>query len=220
MEQDIENKKNIYRIVKCPLKSVLKHYDKIQPIIENAVIDINDITILGYQFIKLYMLSKFNKNEEFPKLNKQFVLDVLKTVSSAKTNRGKQKKNIKNENTKSEIKLFYKDIFSRLTDEKLSYTNKSHILEQEALQMITCINTNISTHFLEYLFKYINCVFKKPVVDEIKKLETLKQIYLIIKLKILIRNIINGLKIIKNYYFQPRLTKIFHMMLKSILINI
>ena len=62
MEQDIENKKNIYRIVKCPLKSVLKHYDKIQPIIENAVIDINDITILGYQFIKLYMLSKFNKN--------------------------------------------------------------------------------------------------------------------------------------------------------------
>ena len=169
MEQDVENKKNIYRIVKCPLKSVLKHYDKIQPIIENAVIDINDITILGYQFIKLYFINKFNKNEELPKLNKQFVLDVLKTVSSSKTNRGKQKKKIKNENTKSEIKLFHKNIFSRLTDAKLSYTNKSHILEQQALQMITCINTNISTHFLEYLFRYINCIFKKPVIDEIKK---------------------------------------------------
>ena len=89
MEQDIENNKNIYRIVKYPLKSVLKHYDKIQPIIENAVIDINDITILGYQFIKLYFINKFNKKEELPKLNKQFVLDVLKTVSSSKTNRGK-----------------------------------------------------------------------------------------------------------------------------------
>lgn len=169
MEQDIENKKNIYRIVKCPLKSVLKHYDKIQPIIENAVIDINDITILGYQFIKLYMLSKFNKNEELPKLNKQFVLDVLKTVSSTKTNSGKQKKKIKNENGKNNIKMFYNNVFSKLTNNKLSYTNKSHILEQQVLQMITCIKTNISTHFLEHLFRYINCVFKKPIIIEIKK---------------------------------------------------
>ena len=169
MEQDVENKKNIYRIVKCPLKSVLKHYDKIQPIIENAVIDINDITILGYQFIKLYFINKFNRNEELPKLNKQFVLDVLKTVSSTKNNSGKQKKKIKNENSKNNIKKFYNDVFSKLTDNKLSYTNKSHILEQQALQMITCIKTNISTHFLEHLFRYINCIFKKPIIIEIKK---------------------------------------------------
>jgi DNA-binding CsgD family transcriptional regulator len=35
--------------------------------------------------------------------------------------------------------------------------------------MITCINTNISTHFVKHLFKYINCLFKEPKSLEIKK---------------------------------------------------
>ena len=73
---DIENN-NIFRILKCPLKSVLKNYDIIQPIIESAVLDINKFVIIGYQFIRLYLLDKFNKNLEFPTIDKQFILDVL-----------------------------------------------------------------------------------------------------------------------------------------------
>ena len=42
----------IYKIIKCPLKAVLKNFDIIQPIIENVVIDINQFVILGYQFIR------------------------------------------------------------------------------------------------------------------------------------------------------------------------
>ena len=61
--------KNIYRVIKCPLKSVLKKYDIIQPIIEEVVKEVNDITILAYQFIKLYMLHKFNNNEKITKIN-------------------------------------------------------------------------------------------------------------------------------------------------------
>lgn len=34
---------NIYKIIKCPLKAVLKNYEIIQPIIENVVIDITTI---------------------------------------------------------------------------------------------------------------------------------------------------------------------------------
>ncbi len=100
---DIENNNNVFRIIKCPLKSVLKKYDIIQPIIESAVLDINKFVIIGYQFIRLYLLDKFNKNLEFPTIDKQFILDVLKTIGKSDTNRGKQKTDTKIKN-KDKIK--------------------------------------------------------------------------------------------------------------------
>jgi len=36
-------------------------------------------------------------------------------------------------------------------------------------EMLRCIETNISTHFLKHLYKYINIKFKKPKSEEIKK---------------------------------------------------
>ena len=52
----------IYKVIKVPLKSVIKNknFDKIQTIIENTVKEINQLVILGYQFLKLYLLDKFN----------------------------------------------------------------------------------------------------------------------------------------------------------------
>ena len=59
MEKDIEEKppfdtKQIYKIIKCPLKSVIKDkkFNIIQPIIQKAVFDINELVILTYQFIR------------------------------------------------------------------------------------------------------------------------------------------------------------------------
>ena len=172
VKKEPPDKEYIFKVIKCPLKSVLKthKYDVIQPIIEKTVIDMNELVILGYQFIKLYLLDKYNNKLELPTINKQFILDVLKTIGSSKDNRGKQKteSKIKNANGKSNIKLFYDNVFSKLITSKPSYTNRTHICEQTAKEMLTCITTNISTHFIKYLFKYINCVFKIPKSNIIK----------------------------------------------------
>ena len=48
-----------YKTVKVPLKKVLKHYDLIQPRIENAVLVVNEFASVGYEFLKLYFISKF-----------------------------------------------------------------------------------------------------------------------------------------------------------------
>jgi hypothetical protein len=162
---------NVFRIIKCPLKSVLKEYDKLHPIIDNCVKEINQFVIIGYQFIRLYLLDKYNKNEDLPIVDKQFILDVLKTIGKSETNRGKQKLEDKiiNKNIKDNLKLFYDDVFSKIVPEKLSYTNKTHILEQTSKEMITCLETNISTHFIKHLFKYINCIFKEPKTKIIKQ---------------------------------------------------
>ena len=179
---DIENNNNVFRIIKCPLKSVLKKYDIIQPIIESAVLDINKFVIIGYQFIRLYLLDKFNKNLEFPTIDKQFILDVLKTIGKSDTNRGKQKTEtkIKNKDIKNDIKNFYDTIFSKIITDKLSYSNKTYILYQTASEMITCLETNISTHFIKHLFKYINCNFKDPktiIIKQERDTEKRKEMY-------------------------------------------
>ena len=145
--------KQVYRIIKCPLKCVLKRYDTLHPIIEKAVMDMNEIVILSYQFIRMYLLNKFNNKQDLPTINKQFVLDVIKTISSPNTKRGQKTKeeNIKNATGKSGMKQFYNEEFSKLVSlsetKKPSYSNKTHILAITANEMITCINTNISTHF-------------------------------------------------------------------------
>ena len=56
-----------------------------------------------------------------------------------------------------------------LVNKKLSYSNKTFIIDKMADEMLRCIETNISTHFLKHLYKYINIKFKKPKSEEIKK---------------------------------------------------
>jgi hypothetical protein len=174
-EKPPDPSEQVYRIIKCPLKCVLKKYNTLHPIIEKAVMDMNEIVILSYQFIRMYLLNKFNNNQELPTINKQFVLDVIKTISSPNTKRGQKTKeeNIKNATGKSDMKQFYNQEFSKLVSlsetKKPSYSNKTHILAITANEMINCINTNISTHFVKHLFKYINCLFKEPKSLEIKK---------------------------------------------------
>jgi hypothetical protein len=177
-----KDKEQIYRIIKCPLKAVLKEYDRLYPIIDNIVKDINKFVVIGYQFIRLYLLDKFISKKDFPTIDKCFILDVLKTISTSETNKGKSNKdaNIKNKAIKDDIKDFYKNVFSKIFTEKLSYTNKTHILEQTAKEMITCLETNISTHFIKYLFRYINCFFKEPksaIIKLEKDKEKRKELY-------------------------------------------
>jgi len=43
----------IYRILKCPLKSILKKYKVLFPIIDKAVIDTNEIVILSYHRLRV-----------------------------------------------------------------------------------------------------------------------------------------------------------------------
>jgi len=173
----LEDNEQVYRTIKCPLKSVLKQFDTIQPILDNTVKDMNQLVIYTYQFIRLYFIDKFNGNKELPELNKDFILDCMKIIGTSDTNRGKQKNEdkIKNKEIKNDIKIFNDNIFSKIVNEKISYSNKTFILEQMAKEMITCIKTNISTHFLKHLYKYINIKFKKPKNDEIKKNKDKKQ---------------------------------------------
>jgi hypothetical protein len=74
----------VYRTIKCPLKTVLKNYHIIHPIIDNLIKDINQLIILGYQFIRLFLLDKFTK-EQVKKLIEE-TKDLLKLLEKALNN--------------------------------------------------------------------------------------------------------------------------------------
>ena len=72
------NTKGNFIVVKTSLKSILKDYETNFPIINNLVLECNEIVIRTYQFIRLFILHKYYKNETIPKLDKDTILYFIR----------------------------------------------------------------------------------------------------------------------------------------------
>ena len=74
-----------YKSVKTSLKKILKddidEAEEVLERIENAVMKTHQITILAYQFIRLYMLHKYHLGLLLPTLDEKFMLLCLKTIA-------------------------------------------------------------------------------------------------------------------------------------------
>jgi hypothetical protein len=159
-----------YRTIKVPLKKVLKHYDIIQPKIESAVIRVNDFAFMGYEFLKLFLIDKFGKGEVLPKITKKLITNIFNTIGEKDSKRGR-----KAENKTDELKIFYDNTFSNIYRKKLCYSHLSYVLPVLAEEMVRCFETNIKTHFIDYLNKYINVSIRHPEKVLIKQTVTNKQ---------------------------------------------
>jgi len=181
--------KSNFRTVKVPLKKILKHYDTVYPRFENAILRVNKFATLGYEFIKLYSLSKFENGEELPKINKSFITKIFSLIGQ-RSSKGR-KCSTKN----NDLTMFYNDIFSKICPDKINFTHLSYVLPVLSDEMVRCFETNIKTHFMKYLNRYINLLIRKPLVDGVKNSnlsrEERKPLYQEINKKI--RNIKNDL---------------------------
>ena len=139
--------------VKTSLKSILRNYDDNFPIINKLVIDCNDIVIRTYQFIRLYILNKYYKNEPIPEINKDFVLYFIR-AGGIRDNRGAK---AKNKDLEEELDLLYKNDFEPfLNKEKYSLINKSFITPYLAIQIQTGFNNNIKEHYITRVRRFLN----------------------------------------------------------------
>lgn len=162
----LQHHQPLFRVIKCTLKSILKHYHIIQPKIEQVVANLNPLVMQTYQFIRAFLLEQFLQQKPFPTVNKQFIMDVFKTLSTTKRkHRGK----VVNKQTKHDLQTFHNQKFSFLSTKKINLKNQTYILEELAKEILRCLNTNLSTHFIHYLNKYINVVFKDPQLLIIKQ---------------------------------------------------
>ena len=158
--------KSSYRTIKIPIKSILRNYPVVQPVLENIVLDINDLTIHTYQFIRLFILNCYHNGLEVPTLDETFVLYCIRTLGT-RDNRGAK---CKETELLELLENFYKNEYqSLLSHTKTDLKNKTFMLPYMATQIFTGISNKspcfvfglVPFPFLD-LFKHSGCSLFTP----------------------------------------------------------
>lgn len=138
---------------KILLKSVIKD-DTLFNNINHMVINVNKITTLTYQFIKLYYLYQLQHNLPVPVINKNFICQSMNIVSVKNDKRGKPPSN--DYNYKNMLKYFnthFKKIIPE--DQIVSNYHCNFIFNYSAVTMLTAYNNNIIYNYFQRLKKYL-----------------------------------------------------------------
>lgn len=170
-KKDKEKDKHLFSIyhsgdfttIKTSLRSLLINYEKDAPIFENLVKECNEITIRVYQFIRLYLLYCYERNLEFPELNKDIILYFIRACGT-RDNRGKKSKNTDLEN---ELNTFYDIEFAPLINKpKFDLRNKSYITPYIAKQINTAFYNNLKEHFITRIRHFMNIIKSDHIPDD------------------------------------------------------
>ena len=147
------NEKSAYKTFKIPLKTILLNRDTIQPVINHLVFEMNDLVIHTYQFIRLYVLDKYTKNQPLPNIDETFILYCIKTLGT-RDNRGKKGKDTELLET---LEQFYKTEYQPLLNhEKTNLKNTTFLLPYLATQIHTSLYNNFQEHFIQHFLRFIN----------------------------------------------------------------
>jgi len=173
----IEEKKNkppdkptdYFKCVKIPIKHVLKNPDINLPKITDAVIKCNKIVINTLMFMKLYLLDYFEKNNKLPEIDKVFVNSCMKILCNESASGRPPKKEIKQ--LKDKLTTFYNSDYKPLIkDIDLDYTHLNTVLDYLTIGIITTYENNIKLHYVEYIERFVNIVWKKKdIITKIKE---------------------------------------------------
>jgi len=166
---------DFFKGIKLSLKSVLKHPDINTPKITNAVIQCNKIVINVLLFMKLYLLDYYKTQKVLPIIDKVFINSCMKILCNEKPQGRPPKKEIKE--LKDTLTAFYTKEFQPLIqNEPLEYTHMNTILDYLTIDILTMYENNIKLHFVEYVERYVNVVWKKKfLVSKIRKMNISKK---------------------------------------------
>jgi transposase len=158
-----------FKCVKIPLKHVLKNPDINLPKITDAVIKCNKIVINTLMFMKLYLLDYFEKNNKLREIDKIFVNSCMKILCNESASGRPPKKEIKE--LKDKLTAFYNsDYKPSIKDINLDYTHLNTVLDYLTIGIITMYENNIKLHYVEYIERYVNVVWKrKDTITKIKE---------------------------------------------------
>jgi hypothetical protein len=157
---------DFYKCIKVSLKHILKHPDINLNKINDTVITANKIVIHTLQFMKLYLLDFYSKNNSLPNIDKVFINSCMKILCNEIATGRPPKKEIVE--LKNKLKLFQKEHYEI---EELSYSYMNTILDYLTIDILTMYENNIKLHYVEYVEKYVNfCWKKKLIIKKIRKL--------------------------------------------------
>jgi len=165
-----------FKCIKIPIKNGLKHYDINLPKITDAVIICNKIVIHTLMFMKLYLLNYYEINKSLPIINDEFVNSCMKILCNESTNGRPPKREIKE--LKDTLKLYLEQHYKPLMqNDELNYKHLNTVLDYLTTDIITMYESNIKLHYVEYVERFVNVVWKKNfIIEKIRKLNFTKKI--------------------------------------------
>ena len=173
MEKAKEKPPEFFKSTKTSLKSVLKHPEINTKILNDAVVKSNKIVIHTLQFLKLYLLDYYeNHSQTLPVISKELINNSMKVVCGEKIEkRGKPPKKETVE-MKDKLTTFYNQHYLPLTqNDPIDYAGLNTTLDYLKEDVITMYENNIQLHYVEYVERFVNVVWKKKmIVDKIRKL--------------------------------------------------
>jgi len=155
--------KSAYTTIKTTLKSVLHNHKEVQPVITNLVVEMNDLMIHSYQFIRLYVLKCYNDNQPLPEINEKFILYCIKTLGV----KCKQGAKSKDTDLLETLQSFYNNEYQPLLNhEKTQLKNTTFILPYLATQLHTSLSNNTQERFIQHFLRFINKTTTKITEDK------------------------------------------------------
>ena len=146
------DEKSSYKTIKTTLKSVLRD-NNIVPVLENLVLDINDLVIHTYQFIRLYILYHYANKLELPTIDETFIMYCIRILGT-RDNRGAKNKKIE---LLEQLGQFYENEYHPLLNHtKTDLKNKTQMMSYISTQIFTSISNNVQEHFIQHLLRFIN----------------------------------------------------------------
>jgi hypothetical protein len=175
MEEKEKPPDDYFKCIKIPLKHVIKNPEINIHKIQETVIMANKIIIHTLQFLKLYLLDYYNKNNKLPIIDKTFVNTCIKI--QCEKNKAGRPMGKKVQQLKDDLNSFYQKEYKPLIqNETLSYNHMYNIIAYLTIDILTMYENNIKLHYVEYLEKYVNFVWKKKfIIEKIRKLKLTKK---------------------------------------------
>jgi hypothetical protein len=165
-----------YKCIKIKLFKILNSTNtyKNQNVLEtinNSVIKTNKIVIKAYMLLRLWILKKYEaNNDDIPILNTGII--KLAFIAVSKKGQGKKPSGKNLELLNELTSLFTTVIKGELEDA----TKLSAVLNYYTTTILTSIENNIKNNFIKYVNRYINSYFHKKYESEITNKEFKKQL--------------------------------------------
>jgi len=167
------NDKAPFQTIKTPLKSILLNSNEIQPEINNLVFEMNDLMIHSYQFIRLYVLDCYAKNQPLPEIDETFILYCIKALG-VRDNRGKKGADT---DLLEKLEKFYTTEYQPLLNhEKTNLKNTTFMLPYLATQIHTSLSNNTQEHFIQHFLRFINKTATEITEDKTSLFQFKKQV--------------------------------------------
>ena len=144
-----------FRSLKHPLKSLCKTNDSFI-LINNIVLNIDNLRYHILSFTKLYFIYLFDNNQEFPVLNRDFLLCVVRCLTLSSKKRAPFTKNIELFNNVIHFyERSYSNIYKPSETDIDKYTGLRSIIYYMITDIVTDIENNIKMRFYNHLRNYM-----------------------------------------------------------------